>query len=85
MRRRMTHVFLTLALVVVTIAAICAAEAGKGGKSTRGQDEGSDLKLSPTQPPELGKVGWRRDFAEALEEARKKDRPLLALFQEVPG
>jgi len=37
------------------------------------------------QPRELGRVAFRRDYAAALEEARKVDRPLIVLFQEVPG
>lgn len=34
---------------------------------------------------ELGKVHWRRDFEAARVEARKKRRPLLVLFTEIPG
>lgn len=37
------------------------------------------------QPVELGQVRWRRDFDAALAEAKKADKPVLLLFQEVPG
>lgn len=36
-------------------------------------------------PVELGAVAWRRDFDAAAKEARAAERPLLVLFQEVPG
>lgn len=35
--------------------------------------------------PELGNVAWLRDYDEALEVAKTKKKPLLILFQEVPG
>lgn len=37
------------------------------------------------QPVELGQVRWRRDFKAGLKEAKKADKPVLLLFQEVPG
>lgn len=42
---------------------------------------------SPAQgnPVELGAVDWHRDFDRAVAEAKASDRPLLVLFQEVPG
>ena len=36
-------------------------------------------------PVELGKIQWRRGFDEALVESKNSGRPLLVLFQEVPG
>lgn len=36
-------------------------------------------------PEELGKVKWLRDYDSALAEAKKTDKPVLILFQEVPG
>lgn len=36
-------------------------------------------------PVELGKVAWHRGFDKTLEEARRVDKPMLVLFQEVPG
>ena len=37
------------------------------------------------QPVELGKVAWLRDYDEALQRSAETDRPVLILFQEVPG
>ena len=37
------------------------------------------------QPVELGQVKWRRDFEAGLAEAKRTGKPVLLLFQEVPG
>lgn len=37
------------------------------------------------QPEELGKVNWLRDLAAGKAEAEKSGKPILILFQEVPG
>lgn len=42
-------------------------------------------KATAAQPPELGAIHWQRGFDGALAAAKKADRPLLVLFQEVPG
>lgn len=34
---------------------------------------------------EVGKVKWGRDIDAALKESKKSGRPVLVLFQEVPG
>lgn len=34
---------------------------------------------------ELGTVNWQRDYPAALELAKKSDKPIFLLFQEVPG
>ncbi len=36
-------------------------------------------------PVELGAVSWLRDFNAATKQARTTSKPLLVLFQEVPG
>ena len=36
-------------------------------------------------PPELGMVHWSRDLDASLARARKSGKPVLVLFQEVPG
>lgn len=41
-------------------------------------------KLAETRP-ELGRVTWERDFPGALSRAGKEKKPVLALFDEVPG
>ena len=37
------------------------------------------------QDEELGKVSWYRDYDMAVQQAKKQDKPILILFQEVPG
>ncbi len=38
-----------------------------------------------SNPIELGKVNWLRDFQASLIESQKQSKPILILFQEVPG
>jgi len=38
-----------------------------------------------TQPVEIGTVAWLRDLAAAKAESARTNKPILALFQEVPG
>lgn len=37
------------------------------------------------QPVELGQVKWRREFEAGLAEAKRTGKPVMLLFQEVPG
>ena len=39
--------------------------------------------LRPTQPAELGLVKWHRDLDGVL--AKTPEKPVLVLFQEIPG
>ena len=41
--------------------------------------------LTSTQPKELGKVNWLRDIQQATKRSKKDNKPILLLFQEVPG
>ena len=43
------------------------------------------LDAVAANPVELGLVRWRRGFESAAREAREADKPLLVLFDEVPG
>jgi hypothetical protein len=38
-----------------------------------------------SNPPELGRIDWSRDFDAAATSAKKESKPILLLFQEVPG
>ena len=38
-----------------------------------------------TNPVEVGHVNWGRDFDAALEMSAESGKPVLVLFQEVPG
>lgn len=46
---------------------------------------GTQAKDTNKNPPELGKVAWLRGFESAAAMAKADDKPLLVLFQEVPG
>lgn len=37
------------------------------------------------RPQELGAIAWERDFDAALTASERSGRPVLLLFQEVPG
>ncbi len=47
--------------------------------------EYSEAVDADSQPIEIGLVHWGRNFEEAFERSRREGRPVLALFQEVPG
>lgn len=40
---------------------------------------------SSDQPVELGNIDWLRDLDTAVDDSKKKDKPIAILFQEVPG
>lgn len=44
-----------------------------------------NVQRTSTNPVELGRVNWLRNFDEAVRVARVENKPLLVLFQEVPG
>jgi hypothetical protein len=41
--------------------------------------------LRPDQPVELGAVAWGRDLEAGLDTAERAEKPVLLLFQEIPG
>jgi thioredoxin-related protein len=43
------------------------------------------LSQGTQTPAELGKVAWVRDFEQGLARAKKEQKPVFLLFQEVPG
>lgn len=49
------------------------------------QREAPRFRALATGPVELGRVHWLRDFDLAVETAKSSHKPLLILFQEVPG
>ncbi len=40
---------------------------------------------TPNNPKELGNVNWNRDYDEAIKLVESKNKPVLILFQEIPG
>jgi len=63
----------TLAMVLATniLGVLATPDAAKGARSAA--------------PPELGSIAWQRDFDAAAKKARSSNKPVLVLFQEVPG
>lgn len=50
------------------------------------QDPPAQVRTTPgVQPPELGAISWHRNHAAGVDAAKASNRPLLVLFQEVPG
>jgi hypothetical protein len=45
----------------------------------------AEEKTSNPLPEELGRVAWLRDYSQALQAAKKSRKPMLLLFDEVPG
>lgn len=43
------------------------------------------LPVDATQPEELGKVNWLRDYEAGLAQSAASQKPVFLLFQEVPG
>ena len=37
------------------------------------------------QPVELGRVQWERNFPKGLARAKRTGKPIMLIFQEVPG
>jgi len=45
----------------------------------------ASAKTGPKQPEELGAVTWLRDYEKAQKASEETGKPVLILFQEVPG
>lgn len=43
------------------------------------------LSAAEVRPIELGRVPWLRDYDAAIKQAKDSGKPILVLFQEVPG
>ncbi len=47
--------------------------------------ESATINIEEPQPEELGKVNWLRSYDKAIAQSDKNGKPVLILFQEVPG
>ncbi len=66
---------------VFIFSSICLLTASDTKPKT-GKDNLFDI---PNNPKELGFVFWNRDYDNAIKLAEKEDKPILILFQEIPG
>ena len=89
---KMKYIFATAAILGVSYLLLMAhfttlavAQDGSGSKPGSGKKSGSSKRSAVKQPIELGKVAWGRDLDEAVAKARKSNKPIALLFQEVPG
>jgi Thioredoxin-like/Peptide methionine sulfoxide reductase len=74
----MGKLILTLSISLI-LTAIC------GLKGTTEEYSEYDRLNHDSAPIELGKVNWLRNFDEAVKQSQQQNKPLLVLFQEVPG
>lgn len=74
----MSHPWNPLALLIAASVA-GAVTAGDPPKAN------ADPRPAEKTPPELGRVPFLRDYAAAVEQAKKEKKPLFVLFDEVPG
>jgi hypothetical protein len=78
----MTFKMLFIALLVGTLST--SAWVFQNTPQEEISSNATNSEITPN-PEELGKVKWLRDLADAQAEARKSGKPILILFQEVPG
>jgi len=75
-------------LGIVALAGCCALGGTQPLENTHGEaplTSPAHLERDLEQAEELGQVQWRRDHDAAFKEARSANKPLLLLFQEIPG
>lgn len=70
--------FLALSLAACNVSGADVAGPPGAAPAVPGDDAGD-------QAVELGRVRWRSDHDEAFREAKATGRPVLLLFQEIPG
>ena len=72
---------------LLLLAAICFSYAFVQNENKISTISTDDYKnaTSPDQPEELGAVHWLRDIDVAVAQSKEKNKPILILFQEVPG
>ena len=63
----------------------CAMKNDVQSPREAGSPDPSEAAVRPDQAPELGLVRWGRDHERAFELSRADGKPVLLLFQEIPG
>ncbi len=69
---------------LVVVCGVAMSYLGDSGLLLAKTKPSSTVRIS-AQPRELGQIAWLRDFDKALVTAKKENKPILLLFQEVPG
>ncbi|MDX1910257.1 MAG: VPGUxxT family thioredoxin-like (seleno)protein, type 2 [Saprospiraceae bacterium] len=83
MKQFLTLLFLPLALLTGVV--FQGEKQAAGATPEQAKTPVLPVQKSPEQPEELGKVRWLRDYDAGKTQAQKSGKPLLLLFQEVPG
>ena len=73
------------ALAIVGTTAFLMAPSGQTAANQTNISAGEPAAFLGDQPEELGLVHWLRDLDAGRTEAQKTGKPILILFQEVPG
>lgn len=71
--------------VTVGLVVMATLLAGEMPSAVAGPGKSLGSKPGVSQPRELGSIDWVRGFEVATKRARSENKPLLVLFQEVPG
>ena len=72
-------------LITTVIVATWSCNVVNAQGSTSRSNSSSATRTIRSNPVEVGKVAWRRDLDGALQESQSTKKPVLVLFQEVPG
>ena len=80
------HAKRLLSLALTSTLVIAAAEEDPEATPACPAPAAAQAAVGDALPPvELGKVAWGRDFEQAVAESQKTGKPLMVLFDEVPG
>ena len=71
--------------IALYLPSLAVAASLFGGLLLVASQAGCQSETAAQNPEEVGTVTWNRDFDAALASARKTDKPVFLLFQEVPG
>ena len=81
----MKNFLLKTSLLVLGFLAIAAFKNKKNVDYEKNMDKPISLNMDIPQPEELGDVNWLRDYDKAVAASNQTNKPILILFQEVPG
>lgn len=86
----MNKLLLIIPAVVIVFVLYTFLSPGISKETKTTEEINSSIQIAQLQnvkdaPVELGQVDWIRNFDEAAAKAKQQNKPLLVLFQEVPG
>ncbi len=80
-------ILVTLSILIGLFACMASATPASGQLVIKKVTSAADQKSTRDsgQPVELGNITWGRDFTKAVTESKTTGKPLMVLFDEVPG